>query len=64
MDALQALAQRCFAARANRDPDQTASLHTDQTTFCTHLGMAAVAGRTAVRDASLQTYAALAGGLR
>ena len=51
MDSLETVAQRYFAAWANRDPDEIVSLHADDTSFCTHLGTPAVTGRAAVRAA-------------
>ncbi len=48
---VQAIAERYFAAWAQRDPDAIASLHTDDTLFWTHMDTAPAVGRDAVRAA-------------
>lgn len=53
---LEAISQRYFAAWADRDPDAIAALHTEQTTFCTHLGTPPAVGRAAVRDAFAEIF--------
>src|SRR5262245_66634804 len=47
---LEAISERYFAAWAGRDPDAIVALHTEDTQFWSHLGMAPVKGRDAVRD--------------
>ena len=46
---LDAISERYFAAWEARDPDAIAALHTDDTTFWSHLGTEPVRGRDAVR---------------
>ncbi len=46
---LKAISERYFAAWEARDPDRIVALHTDDTTFWSHLGTVPVAGRDAVR---------------
>ncbi|MGH2923200.1 MAG: nuclear transport factor 2 family protein [Solirubrobacterales bacterium] len=47
---LEAISERYFAAWAARDPDAIADLHTEDTTFWSHLGTDPVRGRNRVRD--------------
>lgn len=51
---IDAIAQRYFAAWADRDPDAIAALHTDDSRFWTHTGGDAAVGRDAVRAACAQ----------
>jgi uncharacterized protein (TIGR02246 family) len=62
MSAPQSLAElydRYVAAWAAHDPDAVVALHSDQTRFWLHHGRPAVDGRTAVRDAFADMFAAL-----
>jgi hypothetical protein len=47
---LQEISERYFAAWEARDPDAIVALHTEETQFWSHLGMAPVNGRDAVRQ--------------
>lgn len=54
---IDAIAQRYFAAWADRDPDAIAALHTADTRFWTHMGGEPTVGRDAVRAAFAEIFA-------
>lgn len=56
---LAELYDRYVAAWTAHDPDAVVALHTEQTRFWLHQGRPAVDGRTAVRDAFADMFAAL-----
>ena len=70
---VKAISERYFDAWARRDPDAIVAMHTEDTTFWTHLGNDAVVGRDDVRttfatlfqtfpEFSFETYRVFYGG--